>query len=76
MKSKYLMEDDKADYSKYLPSDETQGWTFAYKNALGEWRSNSRLYADKLEAKKAASRLIRNYESFKNTDFLFARVQD
>ena len=76
MKCKYLMEDDKADYSKYLPSDETQGWTFAYKNALGQWMSNPRLFADKLEAKKAASRLIRHFKAFENTDFLFARVQD
>lgn len=73
MKSKYLMEDDKPDYTKFLYGDE--GWMFAYKNACGEWTTDSRLFTDKLEAKKAASRLIRYSEYFENTDFLFARVQ-
>jgi hypothetical protein len=50
---------------------------FAYKNGRNEWVNVTRLFADKLEAKKAASRLIRSSpESFGNTDFMFAFVQD
>ena len=77
MNSKHLIDNDEADFSKFVSENAPQGWIFAYKNARNEWKTVIRLFADKLEAKKAASRLIRNYpEYFGNTDFMFAFVQD
>jgi hypothetical protein len=77
MNSKYLIDNDEADFSKFLPDFYPQGWVFAYKNARNEWMNETRLFADKLEAKKAASRLIRSYpKTFGNTEFMFAFVQD
>jgi hypothetical protein len=77
MNSKYLIDNDEADFSKFLSDFYPQGWVFAYKNARNEWMNEGRLFADKLEAKKAVSRLIRNYANdFRNTDFMFAFVQD
>lgn len=77
MNSKYLIDNDEADFDKFLPDFYPKGWIFAYKNASNEWMNEGRLFADKLEAKKAASRLIRNYaDYFRNTEFVFAFVQD
>jgi hypothetical protein len=78
MNNKYLIDNDEADFSKFLPNFYPKGWIFVYKNpSTNEWINEGRLFADKLEAKKAASRLIRNYaDYFRNTDFMFAFVQD
>jgi hypothetical protein len=77
MNSKHLIDNDKADFSKFLPDFYPKGWIFAYKNARNEWTTETRLFADKLEAKKAASRLIRSYpKTFGNSEFMFAFVQD